>query len=197
MAEMARGFQRCCQSAPWRVLAGRLVLPWALQREVVRGDVLEIGCGSGAMAAAVVRRFPGVRLTATDYDAGMVAATRQRLAGLQPRARVCRADAAALPFDDGSFDVVLTFLMLHHVIRWEAAVAEARRVLRPGGTLLGYDLVLEGAGRVRQGHARGGTRFVRTGELRDVLADVGFSPPTVTRSRALVTTRFCARVPAG
>ncbi len=51
------------------------------------------------------------------------------------------ADATALPFPDGSFDSVVCCLMLHHIIDWERAVAEVARVLRPGGTFVGYDLV--------------------------------------------------------
>jgi ubiquinone/menaquinone biosynthesis C-methylase UbiE len=53
------------------------------------------------------------------------------------RAEVRDADATALPFDDDSFDSVFSFIMLHHVIKWEAAC----RVLRPGGWLIGYDLL--------------------------------------------------------
>jgi len=55
-------------------------------------------------------------------------------------ASVQTADATAMPFPDGSFDSVVSCLMLHHIIDWEGAVAEAARVLRPGGIFVGYDL---------------------------------------------------------
>jgi len=58
-----------------------------------------------------------------------------------PNASARTADATALPFLDASFDSVVSCLMLHHIIDWEAAVAEVARVLRPGGTFVGYDLV--------------------------------------------------------
>ena len=51
------------------------------------------------------------------------------------------ADAAQLPFPDGRFDLVLSAAMLHHVIEWDTALAEAVRVLRPGGRLVGYDML--------------------------------------------------------
>src|ERR1700726_2218728 len=77
----------------------------------------------------------------------MVARARRKLAPFGKRASTQRVDAAALPFADGRFDVVLSFAMLHHVADWERAVAEAVRVLRPGGRLVGYDLV-HGPGRL-------------------------------------------------
>jgi ubiquinone/menaquinone biosynthesis C-methylase UbiE len=105
-----------------------------MQRRELHGDVLEIGCGSGAMAGEMLRRFPAVRVTATDYDRSMVCAAVERLTPFGNRAAVLRADATALPFRDETFDGVVTFIMLHHVIDWEGALREAARVLRPGGS---------------------------------------------------------------
>ena len=53
MSKVESGF---CRSVPWRPLAGRVILPWALQGRPLTGDVLEIGGGSGAMAAQLPRR---------------------------------------------------------------------------------------------------------------------------------------------
>lgn len=138
MSGVERAF---CRSAPWRFFARDVVSPWALQGEVLRGEVLEIGCGSGAMAAGMLDRFPEMRLTATDFDEEMVVATSERLAHYGDRARVHRADATALDFPDGTFDAVVSFIMLHHVMEWEQALCEAVRVLRPGGVVVGYDLL--------------------------------------------------------
>jgi ubiquinone/menaquinone biosynthesis C-methylase UbiE len=52
-----------------------------------------------------------------------------------------RADATDLRFAEGSFDFVFSFIMLHHVLEWERALGEAFRVLRPGGWLIGYDIL--------------------------------------------------------
>ena len=104
------------------------------------GEALEIGSGGGAVAAQLLHEFPELRIIATDYDPELVAVTAQSLKPFGQRATVNRADAAALPFADGRFDVVLSFAMFHHIPNWEWAVAEAMRVLRPGGTLVGYDL---------------------------------------------------------
>src|SRR5574341_1703837 len=138
MSDLERGY---CRSAPWRLFARKAVLPWALQGEQLEGQVLEIGGGSGAMAAELLQQFPGIRLTVTDYDERMVETARRRLVDFGDRVHVQQADATGLPFDEASFDTVVSFIMLHHVIDWEAAIAEAIRVLRPGGRLVGYDLL--------------------------------------------------------
>jgi ubiquinone/menaquinone biosynthesis C-methylase UbiE len=168
---MTRFAQVMCRSAPWRVFAGRVVLPWALQGNELRGDVLEIGCGSGAMAAEVLRRFPDVRLTATDYDQSMVDAAQRRLASFNSRVEVRQADATSLPFSDASFDSALSFIMLHHVVDWEQALAELVRVLRPGGVLVGYDLLGDRAG--HRGHGRDDdVRMMRRSELHQKLDEL-------------------------
>lgn len=126
-----------CQSPLWRPISER-ALRWSIHGQDLAGEVLEIGTGSGAMAAEMLRRFPAIALTTTDIDPAMVEDARGRL---PDTVRVREADCTALPFPDASFDTVVSFLMLHHVIDWPAALAEIARVLRPGGCLLGYDLV--------------------------------------------------------
>ena len=136
---MPPGERVLCRTAAWGVLVRPLV-PWALSGQALNGDVLEIGGGAGAMAAGMLDRFPAARVTVADLDPRMVRASGRRLARFGERARVEVGDAIALPFADASFDVVVSCLMLHHIGRWEDAVAEAARVLRPGGRFLGYDL---------------------------------------------------------
>jgi ubiquinone/menaquinone biosynthesis C-methylase UbiE len=141
MPSMSTFERAVCQSPPWRAFTRRLVLPWALQGIKPCGDVLEIGSGSGTMAAQILDAFPDAHFTATDVDPAMLRDARERLAPFRERAVVREASALELPFDDRSFDVVLSFIMLHHVVEWERALEEALRVLRPGGILVGYDLL--------------------------------------------------------
>ena len=118
----------------------RVVFPWAMQGIRPQGEFLELGSGAGEMARAMTDCFPGIRVTVTDIDPTMVHLAGRRLAR-RPDVRVEQADVTELPYDDDSFDYVASFLMLHHVIDWDRALAEASRVLRPGGKLVGYDLV--------------------------------------------------------
>lgn len=165
MPVMSRVEQAFCRSAPWRLFASRVVLPWALDRERLRGEVLELGGGSGAMASAMLGGFPHVSLTVTDFDAAMTAAAARRLAPFGERVRVEQADAAHLHYDDASFDIVTSFIMLHHVIDWENAVAEAVRVLRPGGVYVGYDLLQSGVTRLTHHLDRSPHRLMTPNEL--------------------------------
>jgi ubiquinone/menaquinone biosynthesis C-methylase UbiE len=115
---MSRTERWACTSAPWRAFAGRVVLPWVVGDAPVHGDVLEIGGGSGSMAAAVAERHPDVRVISTDLDPEMVASASRRLAPYGGRATAQVADATQLPFEDRSFDLVLSFLMFHHIVGW-------------------------------------------------------------------------------
>lgn len=191
MATMSDRARSWCGSGPWRAFARRVVLPWALQGVALSGDVLEIGCGSGAMAAGMLDRCPAIRLTATDYDDVMVDAARARLAKFGERATVRQADATALPFPDASFDYVVTLIMLHHVIDWETALSEAARVLRPGGKLIGYDLIGDGVGRIMNGWEHG-TRRMRLPELREQMERLPFVDAHLRRSPTGVVVRFRA-----
>lgn len=169
MPEMSRGESMLCRSAPWRAFASRVALPWATNGVTPRGDVLEIGAGSGAMAEAMTRRWPDVRLVATDFDPAMVAMTRARLP--KERATADVVDATALPYGDATFDTVASFAMLHHTLRWEAVLAECARVLRTGGVLVGYDLVDTRFNRAVHVVDRSPYRLAPARDLRRVLCD--------------------------
>lgn len=89
--------------------------------------VLEVGCGTGGFAERVSTQNPGVRVVATDLSPRFVELTAAR--GVE----TCVANATSLPFTEDEFDVVAALWMLYHVADLDAALAEVRRVLRPGG----------------------------------------------------------------
>jgi SAM-dependent methyltransferase len=182
-----------CRSAPWGAFTRRLVLPWALQGTRLSGEILEIGAGSGAMAEQVLATTPAVTMCVTDFDPTMVSTAVERLARFGTRVTARHADATALPFGAASFDTVLSWIMLHHTVAWEQALAEAVRVLRPGGMLLGYDLV--GAGPMRWlGRAEGADhRMVAIDEIRAELARLPVVDVAVRPGLGQVVMRFKAR----
>ena len=154
--------------------------------------MLEIGGGSGAMARELLDRHAGIRLTLADIDPAMAAAARRRLARFGDRARVTVGDGTRLDFPDDSFDAVCSWLMLHHTIRWEGVLAEAVRVTRPGGLIVGYDLTDTAVARVV--HRLDGSEFRLLGaaELERELGRLG-TTARVERALAGTTMRFRAR----
>ncbi|MFI6177250.1 class I SAM-dependent methyltransferase [Nonomuraea sp. NPDC051191] len=103
-----------------------------LAGDVTGRRVLDAGCGSGPLFAEL--RDRGAVVTGVDASAGMLELARRRL-GADADLRV--ADLGSpLPLPDGEFDDVIASLVLHYLEDWGPALAELRRVLKPGGRLL-------------------------------------------------------------
>jgi ubiquinone/menaquinone biosynthesis C-methylase UbiE len=98
------------------------------------GRVLEVGSGTGANLPFY---GPGVEsLTVTEPEPAMLRRLEQRVREQAPRAKVVRAPAEQLPFEDDAFDVAVSTLVLCGVDDQGRALRELRRVLRPGGRLI-------------------------------------------------------------
>jgi ubiquinone/menaquinone biosynthesis C-methylase UbiE len=144
----------CIGCGLYTSVRGKFVV-WAelLDQIALRGDeqALDLGCGRGAVLLMAAQwlttgRAVGVELWRTRDQSGNAAEATRRNAvaeGVVDRVALCTADMAALPFRDGTFDVVLSNVAIHN-IRGRAgrdrAIAEAVRVLRPGGRLLIADI---------------------------------------------------------
>ncbi|HEY3335762.1 MAG TPA: class I SAM-dependent methyltransferase [Candidatus Limnocylindrales bacterium] len=138
--------------------------------EVAAGarQILDVGCGTGAMAADAVRRWPTVEVDGIDASAGMLEIARLETASLgageAARLRYAQAMADRLPFADGRFDIALSAFVLQLVPSRFRALREMRRVLRPGGRLA-YVTWL-----------RGGARFAGDDAYDAARLDVGLEP---------------------
>jgi ubiquinone/menaquinone biosynthesis C-methylase UbiE len=129
---------------------------WALDHfQLKPGErILDVGCGPADIWKSQTTRLPeGVSLTLCDLSAGMVQAARAGL-GAGSRFVFSVGDAQAIPFQSGSFDLVVANHMLYHVPDIQQAAREIQRVLRPGGRLVAatngrahlrelYDLILQ------------------------------------------------------
>jgi demethylmenaquinone methyltransferase / 2-methoxy-6-polyprenyl-1,4-benzoquinol methylase len=144
--QIARGYDRFDHIASlgndllWRPRA-----LWGLDR--FRGArprprrILDVGCGPGELGRLAVHHFPESRLVGIDFTRAMLRrAARPTPARGAQRFAWAEADALRLPFRDGTFDLVMSAFVVRNLPRLDAAFAEFRRVLAPGGTLLTLEI---------------------------------------------------------
>lgn len=93
--------------------------------------ILDVGCGTGSLTFALARTANLREIAAIDYSPIFVEEAIRR--NTDSRIKIRQADACALPFEDRTFDRALALLVLHFVPETSKAVAEMRRVVRPGG----------------------------------------------------------------
>jgi demethylmenaquinone methyltransferase/2-methoxy-6-polyprenyl-1,4-benzoquinol methylase len=94
--------------------------------------VVDVACGTGAVVLELVGRT-GCSVVGVDQSPGMLSEAERRLAG-DARVRLVEASAAALPFEDASFDGLTAAYLLRYLDDLPAGLAELARVLRPGAT---------------------------------------------------------------
>ena len=166
---------------------------------VLDGDgttLVDIGCGTGALLGEVVTRWPHVRVTGVDASAGMLAIAERGLRSLPATARaridLLQGSADRLPLADGSVDVAVSAFVYQLVPSRYRALLDARRVLRPGGTLAYvtwlaggrfgadevYDEALEAAGLEPEDPAADHDEPEHSAELAAQLRRAGFARVT-------------------
>lgn len=131
-------------------------------------DWVEVGCGTGALSSAILSRAAPARLTAVEPSAGFLATARAAIS--DPRASFVAGDAQALPLPDASADILTLGLVLNFIPDRAQALAEMRRVLRPGGRLAFYVWDYPG----------GGVGFIRAFWTAAVALDPGAAELTET-----------------
>lgn len=121
----------CGTDILWRRKVARMVRRWKPEQ------VLDVATGTGDLALEIQDACPEAEVVGSDFCAEMLAHATAR--GL---ANTLVADALALPFPDGSFDVVTVAFGLRNMASYSGALQEMRRVLRPGGHMLVLDFSL-------------------------------------------------------
>jgi SAM-dependent methyltransferase len=130
--------QRLCSSPDWAEYLQSAVLPRLFTGLELGHEMLELGPGPGGATELLRQRVPW--LTALEVDPAAAAALADRFAG--GNVTVVQGDCANTGMQDESFDSIGTFTMLHHLPtdkKQHATLAEAFRLLRPGGVLVGSD----------------------------------------------------------
>lgn len=136
--QQASSYDSGMQGSHARMLYPHVVraVAWALA-DVPLPRILDVGCGTGALAEQVLAEVPSAKLTGVDLAPKMVEQARRCLGS---RALVVQGDAERLPFHDGMFDLVYCNDSFHHYPDPERAAFQMWRVLVPGGTLVIGDI---------------------------------------------------------
>ena len=113
---------------------------WELERfrSAPVQDILDFGCGTGALARLLAGHYPAARVVAVDFSPAMVQRARDAARGARRRPPMAFgvANVHRLPFPDAVFDLATSAFVARNLASLAVAFRELRRVLRPGGTLL-------------------------------------------------------------
>jgi SAM-dependent methyltransferase len=133
----------------------------------INGPILDLGCGEGRLAREL--RSRGESVVGVDSSSAMIELAREA----DPDGDYRVADAAALPFEAGAFQLVVAFMSLQDIDDPERAIAEAGRVLRSGGSLcLAVTHPTSTAGRFESSGSE--ARFVIDGSYLEVTGGIDF-----------------------
>ena len=105
-------------------------------------EIVDLGAGTARIPIQLVESSERVRVVATDMSANMldIARVNVELAGVTDRIMLCLADSKQTEFDNDRFDVVISNSLVHHVPDPGSVIAEAIRIVRPGGLIFMRDL---------------------------------------------------------
>jgi len=194
-AEEARDYDSMDHTGVNRIFVADFLAVWK-----GRNPILDVGTGPVQIPIELCRQHPSARVTAIDLAEEMLAVGRRNIerAGLADRIQIERVDAKALPYRDASFAAVLSNSIVHHIPEPGKVLAEMVRVLEPAGVLFVRDLLrpddAETLGRLVDLHAAGANDHQRRmfadslraaltlGELRSLIAGLGFDPATVQQT---------------
>jgi len=157
--------------------------------------VLDLGCGPGGAAQAMHRQWPKAQVLAVDFAVPMLRKLGKDKPWWRPQRRAVQpicADVAALPFVDGSADLLFSSLCLQWVTDLPHALAGFRRVLRPGGLLLFSTFGPGTLAELREAFVQADagdpiTPFAQIQQVGDALQAAGFRDPVLHRDRFTLT----------
>ena len=146
--------------------------------------ILDVGCGTGALLERIRQTFPDAVLHGLDISPKMLTIARNRNIH---EVAFDEGDAENLPYDNNSFDIVVCCSSFHHYPNPQKALAEFRRVVKPGGKLLICDMDLPDIARLFANHIlfprqhKGDVHVYTRQEIKQLLRDQGWTHCRVER----------------
>ena len=163
-------------------------------------DVLDLGTGTALIPIELCERQAACRVMASDAATHMLDLARYNIAGasLEVRIQLHHGDSKHLKFEDDMFDCVMSNSLIHHVPEPRAVLAEIVRVCKPGGRIFVRDLYrpdsIEEVESLVNAHTANETPYnqqlfrqslcaaLRLEEIRQMVAELGFTPESVQRT---------------
>jgi ubiquinone/menaquinone biosynthesis C-methylase UbiE len=158
--------------------------------------ILEIGCGTGNLTILIKRLYPGAEVVGIDPDPKALARAQRKAGREALSVQLHRGFAEELPYPNASFDRVLSALMFHHLgpEEKEKTLDEARRVLKPGGSLHLVDFggaTARSDGILARLHQRSERLRNNFGDrIPTLMSEAGFADPTEVAHRVTIAGRF-------
>ncbi len=183
-----------------RLFVSDLLVAVGERRELLDGEILDLGTGTAQIPVEFCRQSPEGRITAADAAIEMLELARYNLelGNATQRVRLDHVDAKSLPYAAGRFSIVMSNSIVHHIPEPAAVIGEAVRVVMPGGMLFFRDLLRptsdDDVRRLVDLYAAGCTDHQRAmfdaslraaltlDEVRALVAPYGFPPDTVAQT---------------
>jgi len=137
MVKIEKWFMNRQQHAEYVINRAEKLLQFITVEE--KQKFLEVGCGNGAVCKHLAEKYHLI-VTGVDIDPEQVQFAKENTKNL-PDIRFLATDAIKLPFQNSDFDIVLSFGVTHHISNWLDALGEIKRVLKPEGYFIYYDLI--------------------------------------------------------
>jgi ubiquinone/menaquinone biosynthesis C-methylase UbiE len=155
----------------------------SLDRLPANSSILDVGCGTGLLAAKMLASSPTNFVVGIDLSSGMIEQAQQSCQQFGAQARFVVGDSEHLPFPNSSFDALTCSHSFHHYPNQESVVREFARVLKPNGMLLLADANRDGlwGWALFDGFVNwleGGVSHCSAAKFRDLFADAGFEMVT-------------------
>ncbi|NHI94733.1 MAG: methyltransferase domain-containing protein [Candidatus Lokiarchaeota archaeon] len=168
--DVAKSFQRMTNFLPFRILHGSVIK--VLKKINPKGNLVDIGCGTGNVLVRIAKEIPALELTGVDNSSEILELAKKRAINNNLNIEFKIGDAENLPFSNNSIDYMVSTLSLHHWLQPKKVIDEIYRVLKKDGTFIIFDFRRD-ARKFFHGFLRFATKVVVPKPLKRIKEPIG------------------------